>query len=55
MFQSLEVGMLIMGCVRNIGKDYLLISLPGRITGRVTVNEISDAYTKEQLNGVSTY
>jgi ribosomal protein S1 len=51
--QSLEVGMLIMGCVRTVSKEYMLISLPGRITGRVTANDISDVYSKERSNAVS--
>ncbi|XP_067634673.1 rRNA biogenesis protein RRP5 [Eurosta solidaginis] len=43
---TIQDGMNIMGIVKAIDQLYLSISLPGRMTARVSALEISDSYTK---------
>ncbi|XP_004518040.1 protein RRP5 homolog [Ceratitis capitata] len=60
-YDTIQDGMNIMGVVKAIDQLYLNISLPGRITARVSALEISDAYTKstreflEQVDNGNTF
>ncbi|XP_011188272.1 protein RRP5 homolog [Zeugodacus cucurbitae] len=45
-YDTIQDGMTIMGVVKAIDQLYLSISLPGRMTARVSALEISDSYTK---------
>lgn len=45
-FQSLVPDMILMSVVKEIYPDRLLISLPGRLFGRVPITHISKAYTE---------
>lgn len=45
-YETIQDGMIIMGIVKKVDQLYLTISLPGRITARVSALEISDSYTK---------
>uniref|UniRef100_A0A0K8VMJ0 Protein RRP5 n=1 Tax=Bactrocera latifrons TaxID=174628 RepID=A0A0K8VMJ0_BACLA len=45
-YDTIQDGMNIMGVVKAIDPLYLSISLPGRMTARVSALEISDSYTK---------
>lgn len=42
---TIKEGMVIMGCVKEIKQTALIISLPGRMNGRIDVTSISDSYT----------
>ncbi|KAL9696957.1 hypothetical protein quinque_000398 [Culex quinquefasciatus] len=45
-FKTAQEGMLVLGCVYKVQKLELLVSLPGRLFGRVPVTAISGAYGK---------
>ncbi|XP_053967794.1 protein RRP5 homolog [Anastrepha ludens] len=45
-YDTIQDGMNIMGIVKSIDQLHLTISLPGRMTARVSALEISDSYTK---------
>ncbi|GFQ93178.1 RRP5-like protein, partial [Trichonephila clavata] len=44
--QTLREGMGLLGCVIQISSNYLLMSLPGCLVGRVSVTNISAKYTE---------
>lgn len=44
-FQSLINDMILMGIVKAIHQTHILISLPGRLVGRVPITNVSKAYT----------
>uniref|UniRef100_A0A1Q3EWU9 Putative rrna processing protein rrp5 n=1 Tax=Culex tarsalis TaxID=7177 RepID=A0A1Q3EWU9_CULTA len=50
-FKTAQEGMLVLGCVYKVQKLELLVSLPGRLFGRVPLTAISEAYGK-RLEGV---
>ena len=41
-FKRLHVGMLILGCVRDIVRDEAVVSLPNNMTGVIRVEDLSD-------------
>ncbi|XP_065354946.1 protein RRP5 homolog [Calliphora vicina] len=45
-YDTIQDGMIIMGLVKSVDQLYLNVTLPGRISARVSALEISDAYTK---------
>ncbi|XP_075145856.1 ribosomal RNA Processing 5 [Haematobia irritans] len=45
-YETIQDGMVIMGIIKKVDQLYLSISLPGRMTARVSALEISDSYTK---------
>ncbi|XP_073827184.1 ribosomal RNA Processing 5 [Musca autumnalis] len=45
-YETIQDGMIIMGIVKKVDQLYVNISLPGRISARVSALEISDSYTK---------
>lgn len=45
-YQSVKEGMVILGCVREVHKMNLTILLPGRLSGKVMITQISSPYTK---------
>ncbi|XP_030058666.1 protein RRP5 homolog [Microcaecilia unicolor] len=45
-FKDLSVGLLLLGCVKEVRDFEVLVSLPDGLTGFVQVTNISDAYTK---------
>ncbi|GFS54484.1 protein RRP5 homolog [Nephila pilipes] len=49
-FQTLREGMLLLGCVIEIQQNYLSMSLPGCLVGRVPLVNISTKYTEAIRN-----
>ncbi|KNC26827.1 hypothetical protein FF38_13012 [Lucilia cuprina] len=45
-YDTIQDGMIVMGIVKSVDQLYLNVTLPGRISARVSALEISDAYTK---------
>ncbi|XP_037828892.1 LOW QUALITY PROTEIN: protein RRP5 homolog [Lucilia sericata] len=45
-YDTIQDGMIVMGIVKSVDQLYLNVTLPGRISARVSVLEVSDAYTK---------
>lgn len=43
-FKALHKGVLLLGCVRQVGDDELLVSLPNKLNGVVTAAECSDEF-----------
>ncbi|KAL9893579.1 ribosomal RNA Processing 5 [Glossina fuscipes fuscipes] len=52
-YDTIQEGMLIMGVVKQVDQLHLKLSLPGRITAKVSTLEISEAYTKSLQRLVS--
>jgi ribosomal protein S1 len=38
--------MLVMGIIKSVSATHLFVSLPGKLSGRVPITNISDSYTK---------
>ncbi|XP_051778120.1 LOW QUALITY PROTEIN: protein RRP5 homolog [Erpetoichthys calabaricus] len=53
-FKNLVEGMLIMGCIKEVGDFELMVSLPCGLNGFVSVTNISDSYTKFLTDHVNT-
>ncbi|XP_039590594.1 protein RRP5 homolog [Polypterus senegalus] len=53
-FKNLVEGMLIMGCIKEVGDFELMVSLPCGLNGFVSVTNISDSYTKFLSDHVNT-
>lgn len=51
-FQSIVPDMLLMGIVKAVYPTHLLMSLPGRLVGRVPITNISKAYTSLLQNAL---
>lgn len=45
-FQQLQTGMVILGCIKNIRNFALEVELPGLCFASVPITEISDPFTK---------
>lgn len=45
-YETIQDGMVIMGIIKKVDQLYVSVSLPGRLTARVSALEISDSYTK---------
>uniref|UniRef100_A0A1A9V937 S1 motif domain-containing protein n=1 Tax=Glossina austeni TaxID=7395 RepID=A0A1A9V937_GLOAU len=52
-YDTIQEGMLIMGVVKQVDQLHLKLSLPGRLTAKVSTLEISEAYTKSLQRLVS--
>ncbi|KAJ0394724.1 hypothetical protein P43SY_004004 [Pythium insidiosum] len=47
-YKALSKGMQLLGCVRQITETELLVSLPNKLNGVVTLDEVSDAHYLQQ-------
>lgn len=45
-YDAIQEGVIVMGCIREIQKMTLSVLLPGRISGKVMITQISTPYTK---------
>lgn len=51
--QSLKVGTLVLGCIKEVTDFEVMVSLPSGLMGYLAISNISDSYTKmvrEQLD-----
>lgn len=46
LFQSLKVGMVMLGCVRELSNFEVVLGLPNGLKGYMPISSICDAYTK---------
>lgn len=45
-YDTIQDGMIVMGIIKSVDQLYLNVSLPGRISARISALDVSDAYTK---------
>uniref|UniRef100_A0A182VQ68 S1 motif domain-containing protein n=1 Tax=Anopheles minimus TaxID=112268 RepID=A0A182VQ68_9DIPT len=53
-FRSIQEGMLVLGCVKRIGKAIIELFLPGRINAQVPISMISNAYSNRLKKMIDT-
>lgn len=44
-FKTAEEGMLVLGCVRSVNSYVVEVDLPGKVSGKIKINRISNVYT----------